>query len=47
MVHVQEELGKKDELVVKQQQTIEKQKSWISELQVRLYYGGIENERYL
>jgi len=38
MVHIQEELSEKDDLLAKQQQTIEKQKGWISELQVRLMY---------
>ncbi|XP_031567297.1 G kinase-anchoring protein 1-like [Actinia tenebrosa] len=36
MVHVQEELSKKDETVTKLQKTIEKQKIWISDLQKEL-----------
>ncbi|KAK3727969.1 hypothetical protein QZH41_015915, partial [Actinostola sp. cb2023] len=33
MVHVQEELSKRDEIVIEQRKTVEKQKGWISDLQ--------------
>jgi len=36
MVHVQEELSKRDEIVIEQRKTVEKQKGWISDLQVHV-----------